>query len=194
MPDASPARISELPSTDANSAVSRSAESLATFRRSPRWLGLATLAIAVGALALAIAAWFRPIPEQHNPHPVSTTPTFTAQQVADAKAKVCEAYKTVRQAVVTSTNRADPKTSDQINELPIAINARLALYGGGDYLLKEIEKGTAAPYDLKDRVSSLANTFQVLAINYLAEKSGTKLDQLRQRMEIDTRAIDQPCK
>jgi hypothetical protein len=52
-------------------------------------LSLFMFAITLVAVGAAVAAWLRPLPEK------SATPsevTFSAQQVADAKANVCAAY------------------------------------------------------------------------------------------------------
>ena len=47
-----------------------------------------SLGIALLAIGVAIGAWFRPLPKNEPP----PAPTYSSQQVADAKAKVCAAY------------------------------------------------------------------------------------------------------
>jgi hypothetical protein len=54
-------------------------------------------AIAVVAVAAAVAAWLRPMPEAKSAAP--SAPTFSAQQVADAKSKVCAAYAKIHRVV-----------------------------------------------------------------------------------------------
>jgi hypothetical protein len=54
-------------------------------------------AITLVAVAAAVAAWLRPMPETKSAVP--PTPTFSDQQVADAKSKVCAAYAEIHHAV-----------------------------------------------------------------------------------------------
>jgi hypothetical protein len=48
-------------------------------------------AITLVAVAAAVAAWLRPTPEAKSAAP--STPTFSAQQVAGAKSKVCDSSR-----------------------------------------------------------------------------------------------------
>ena len=62
-------------------------------------------------LGVAIVGWFRPVPAK-QPAP----PTYSAQQVADAKTKVCAEYQRVHSAIKASTARdmgTDP-TAQQV--------------------------------------------------------------------------------
>lgn len=59
-------------------------------------------AVAVVAVGLAIVGWLRPT----KPAPGPTMPTYTEQQVADAKAHVCATYDEVHQAVMVNTGRS----------------------------------------------------------------------------------------
>jgi hypothetical protein len=77
-------------------------------------------AITLVAVAAAIAAWLRPTAEVKSASP--SAPTFSTQQVADAKAKVCAAYQKVQNAVSINTSRTagvDPNA-----QLLIAVNMR----------------------------------------------------------------------
>jgi hypothetical protein len=61
-------------------------------------------AITVVAVAGAAAAWLRPMPETKSAVP--SAPTFTDQQVTDAKSNVCAAYAKIHHAV--DTNAIEP--------------------------------------------------------------------------------------
>src|ERR1700749_4459711 len=60
-----------------------------TFGRPARWPTFTALLISLIALAVGIAAWFRPTPHNDQPPP---KPAYTQQQIADAKSKVCAAF------------------------------------------------------------------------------------------------------
>ena len=151
--------------------------------KSSRWTTLAALAIALIALALAIAAWFRP---------AQSAPTFTGQQTADAKTNVCSAYTAVHQAVVMNTHLANPDPKNPIGQLAVAANARLALLGGGAYLRDRLAAEPAAPADLTKAVTSMANTIEQLGVGYLAGLNST-LDPLRQELNSEIAQINGVC-
>src|ERR1700761_4391912 len=67
-----------------------------------RWPTFLALALALVASGLAIVGWFRP-----SPQPTATTsktPTYTEQQVSDAKARACAAFDTVLKGVTLQTH------------------------------------------------------------------------------------------
>jgi hypothetical protein len=64
--------------------------------RLARWPTLTTLAIALFGVAVGFVGWFRPAPHHDQPPP---KPTYTDQQVADAKAHVCAAFEKVHHTV-----------------------------------------------------------------------------------------------
>jgi hypothetical protein len=141
--------------------------------RPSRSLVIASLAIALLALGVAIGSWSRPMPD-NKPSPTPSPPTFTDQQIADAKAKVCATYEKVHQAVLLNTGRSGG--SDPIALLGVAANARLALYDGGQYLMKTLAEQPATPPDLATAVRQLVNSYQQLAINYMAEAPQSEID------------------
>ena len=137
-----------------------------------RFLAIASLALALLALGVAVGSWFRPLPD-NKPSP-APAPSFTDQQVADAKAKVCATYEKVHQAVLVNTGRSGG--SDPIALLGVAANARIALYAGGLYLTKALDGQPATPPDLAAAVRQLVDSYQLLAINYLAEAPQSEID------------------
>lgn len=114
-------------------------------------------------LGVAIAGWFRPAPANKVP----AAPRYTDQQMADAKAKVCSTYEQVRKAVVANTSRNGG--DDPTATLAVAANARTALYDGGDYLSKTLAQEPATPPELAKAIQILVNSYQQLAIDYMAE-------------------------
>lgn len=124
-------------------------------------------------LGVAIVGWYRPVPARPP-----AAPTYTAQQVADAKSKVCSVYEQVRKAVVTNTSRNGG--DDPTATLAVAANARTALYDGGDYLSKTLARETATPPDLANAVQNLVNSYQQLAIDYWADIPDSELQSSRE--------------
>src|SRR6185437_15688706 len=112
--------------THTNASGAESASNVVPRRGSDalRWFTYAALALAVIAVALAALAYFHPA---HNRAAV-------AQQAGDAKLNVCSAYKTAHKSVVINTHMQSKNPDDAVADLAVAINARLALIGGGAYL------------------------------------------------------------
>ncbi|CKV54065.1 alanine and proline rich membrane protein [Mycobacterium tuberculosis] len=153
---------------------------------------MAALALAVVSLGVGIVGWFHWQPHD-KPSPAPSAPTFTSQQISDAKENVCAAHRIVRQAAVLNTNQANPVPGDPTGDLAVAANARLALYSGGDSLLRRLTAEPATPAELRDAVRSLANALQELAVNYLAGAPDSVVTPLRLALERDTRAVDPLC-
>ena len=66
--------------------------------------------VAVGA---AVAAWLRPIP--HNTYATPPAPTYSEQQVADAKSKVCAAFAKVKNASTYEFDSERGRRSERLN-------------------------------------------------------------------------------
>lgn len=139
------------------------------------------------AIGIAIGAWFRPMPKYEPPAP----PTYSSEQVADAKAKVCAAYAKVHRAVGLTSGRS---SEDSTTRLVIATSGRQALAIGGTYLLARLGEEPATPPDLKVAVHSLASTFRELAIDYLAELGDSELDPLLRTADQESVKIESFCK
>lgn len=147
-----------------------------------RWARFVTPAIAVLAVAIAVAAWFR----------AAHAPTFSNDQTAQAKTNICAAYTTVRQAEVANTNLGGP--SDPIGHLAVAANARLALLGGGTYLQNRLEAEPATPANLAKAVNSWANAIEQLGVNYLAGAPDAAQDPVRHDVDAQAAQINDMCK
>jgi hypothetical protein len=162
-------------------------------RRPSRWPTLAALMIALIGVAAGIIGWFRPVP--HNDHqPTPTAPTYTDQQIADAKASICSAYNLAKNEVAVNTHRPNPVEGDKSGLLAAVAMARLALYSGGDYLLYQLAAEPATTADLADAVRSLANSYEEFAIRALNDEPDSALDALRHDIDADIAKIDGLCK
>lgn len=103
----------------------------------------------------------------------------------DGKNRVCTAGHVVAMAVQLQTNAnigSEPAAVEAV-----AGNARLAMLGGGDYLLSQI--GTDTPADLADAARSFGNTLQQIGVNALAGVSNDdKLQAGRYRAAEESRS------
>lgn len=124
------------------------------------WIAPAALALAFIAVALAAWSLLRPAPEPDS----SAPPAPSAQQQASAKTGTCKAFAMVSQAVVLQTH-AD-LGPDPVAKEAVAANARLAMFGGGTYLLAHIDLAT--PDDLAAAAKSFASGLQDIAVYALA--------------------------
>ena len=155
-----------------------------------KWIAPAALVIALVGTGLATWSLLRPTPE---PQIVAVaTPAATPEQITDAKVKVCNAFNTVRTAVQLQTH--GDLGPDPIAQQAVAANARLAILGGGSYLLAQLDP--AAPPDLADAARSFAGSLQAIAMNTLAGVANddpTQAGRLRDG-EADNNKVADLCK
>lgn len=128
-----------------------------------RWPSFAALAIALIATALAIVGWFRPIQPPPAPTP-SAGPTYTEQQITDAKAHACSVFETVKRGTTLQTNL--PQTDDPAMANAQATHAQLSLVAGGWYLKEELDPATPAP--LSAAINELAKALSDVGTNAIA--------------------------
>jgi hypothetical protein len=128
-----------------------------------RWPVVVMFAITLVAVAAAVAAWLRPMPEKSaNP----SAPAFTNQQIIDARSNVCSAYAKVHHAVdtnVTRTTGVDPTA-----QLSVAVNMRQVYVAGGAHLLTTLADEPATPSDLATAAQKIARLFQVFVLEGLS--------------------------
>ncbi len=125
--------------------------------RLSRWV--AVIAVAIALIAIALAAW-----SLLRPPPAPPAPSFTGQQIADAKARACTAYNTVRIAVSRQTHAN--LGGGPVAVQAVAANARLSMAAGGSYLLARLNPATPSP--LAPAIRSFADNLQDIAMNELA--------------------------
>jgi hypothetical protein len=110
----------------------------------------------------------------------------------DPKTIVCTAFGTVSKAIPLQThNDLGP---DPVAQAAVAGNARLALFGGGQYLLNAL--GSDTPSELADPVRSFANDLQDIGMNALAGVTNTDPGQAAKLADADAsrQQIAEMCK
>jgi hypothetical protein len=132
--------------------------------RPARWPMFIMFLIMLVAVGAAIAAWLRPIP--HNTSATPPAPTYSEQQVADAKSKVCAAIEKVKKANTTNSNRNGG--DDPNGQLLIAVNGRQVYIASSQYILTTLADEPATPAELVAAGRRLATLYQVIAMDGLA--------------------------
>lgn len=165
-----------------------------TYSKSSRWPIFTILALAIIAIVIAGADWLRPAPTSTTATPNLPKLSFSDQQVAESKIKICDAYNLVHEAVSINTKRQNPVPGDETGKIAVAANARLALYDGGQYLLNHLGNELATPVELTEAVRSFANLLQEYAINVLADASESRQNSFRNNIGDQVLAIDRLCK
>jgi hypothetical protein len=131
-------------------------EARTTWRVLSDWAGPVALLIAL--IAVALAGWA-----------LATAGPGAPASAGDSKTSVCNAVETVGKAVQIQTN-AD-LGPDPVAQRAVAGNARLAIFGGGDYLLRRL--GPNTPKELDDAVRAFADNLQDIGMNALADVPNT---------------------
>ena len=150
-----------------------------------QWPIFALLAVTlIVVIGVAIAGWFRPLPDKKP----SAGTSFTSQQVADAKTKACSAFEKVQASVSLQTGAnggGDPAMTQAV-----AANARLSLATGAYYLQTRLDPATPQP--LAAAIHSFSDLLLDLAENAL---SGSTNDQsLEQQGEQQVSQLKDMCK
>jgi hypothetical protein len=150
-------------------------------RRPPRWPTFVTLAIALIGVAVGFVGWFRPAPHNSQPPP---KPSYTAQQTAEAKAKVCAAVGKLDRAV--SVGKGLPKGDDP---LVASINIRQIFDVFSRHLLATLAGEPATPNDLAKAVRKEADTLAEVVIGY-QDGFGTFDPELKPVVDANSAAAD----
>jgi len=116
-------------------------------------------------LGLGAAAWFRAAPADVG------TPVYTEQQVSEAKEAVCSAYARGVKAFQIAGSR---KVDNHSETLAIAVNTRLAEVAVSNYFINTANTYPAVPYELRQLIERLAQSYQEIALTQLAESSDYK--------------------
>lgn len=153
-----------------------------------RWLVLTALAIALISLTLGIVGWFRPDPHHDQPPP---KPSYTDQQTADAKARVCDAFGKLDRA--SGVLNALPHGSDP---LVAAINTRQVFDVFSRYLSATLSEEPATPADLATAVRKHASSLEEAVIDYQDgfTNSDPEMQPLVDANTATTTTIRQLCK
>jgi hypothetical protein len=95
----------------------------------------------------------------------SPAPTYTDQQVANAKTNVCAAFAQVDRALGVAQSFSG--SSDPTAVLAVATSTRQALDFGSRYLLMKLADEPATPSDLATAIRNESDSYQQLIIGYL---------------------------
>ena len=150
-----------------------------TSGRPARWPSLITLAIALIGVAVGVVGWFRPVSHHDQPPP---KPTYTEQQTADAKIKVCVAFAKLDRAggvAKTLANGSDP--------LVTAINTRQVFDVFSRYLFATLAEEPATPADLATAARETASSLEGVVIGY---QDGYANSDLKPAVDANTEAAD----
>lgn len=115
----------------------------------------------------------------------SSEPSYTDAQRDDAKVKICGAMDVVRRGVSLNTNlQPEGGPNDVTGSLAVAANARVALFGGGEYLLARLDPAT--PTDLSDAVRKFANTLMDIGAEATSGVTNSEPAQAARLKEADS--------
>lgn len=146
--------------------------------------------VVVGA---AIGAGVRPLFDaKSSPRPAP--PTYTNQQVTQAKTAICTAYQRARQALDIAGAR--DAGDDPTAQLAVATGTRQALDVGGRYLITILAGEPATAPEVASAVHDLANAYRELTIDYLdgLPNSDPNVDSLRRTTSEAATTIQRLCK
>ncbi|SPM36386.1 hypothetical protein MRAB57_4227 [Mycobacterium rhizamassiliense] len=121
-----------------------------------------------------------------------TAPAYSAQQIADAKKKVCAEYQKVHTAIKASTGRdmgADP-TAQQV----YGLTGRQALLAGSEHLRTVLSSEPATPEEIATAIRKLTGLFQELTIDYLNSMPDSDMEPTVHAADETTLAIEGLCK
>jgi hypothetical protein len=139
-------------------------------------------------LGVAIVGWFRPLPNNKPP----PQPTYSDQQVADAKAKVCAAYQKVHTAIKAGSAR--DRGTDPTTQLVFAINGQQAILAGSEYLRTTLSEQPATPNELAKTIRRLTDIFQELVVDYQNSMPDSEMEPTLRAGDEATLAIEGLCK
>ncbi|BBZ35694.1 hypothetical protein MCNF_42990 [Mycolicibacterium confluentis] len=142
--------------------------------------------LAVAALAVAIASWFRPAPAEDD----STAPQYSEQEIADANAAVCDAYHVVYAALTTASSRI---STDPTDTFVLSVELKLALHASGDYLNSALRKNPATPQALAAAINKLADTYHRAILDQLADAPAADIESRRADIRSAELAVRREC-
>ncbi len=129
---------------------------------------LTPIALVVALIAVGLAVWAL-VAKPDQSAAQAQMPAAPALS-GDAKGRVCAAANTVATAVQAQTNRSVGPEPAAVEA--VAANARLAMVGGGAYLVSQISADT--PSELADAARSFGTTLQMIGVNALAGVPNTE--------------------
>ncbi|OBF19413.1 hypothetical protein [Mycobacterium sp. ACS4331] len=142
--------------------------------------------LAVAALAVAIASWFRPAPAAD----ASASPQYNEQEIADANSAMCEAWDATYASMTTSGAKS---STDPTVAYIIGIQVQLAFHASGDYLQTKLQLHPATASELADAVTQLASSYHRIVLLRLADAPESDIDQIKEKMDAAETAVRRQC-
>ncbi len=146
-----------------------------------------TAALAVIAIIVGIASWFRPAPE---PEAQSAEQQFSEQEVAEAKEAMCAAWDTVYEAIFNTAKKTSP---DDTLTFALGIENELAFHAAGDYLMSELSRNPAYPEKSASSFRELARTYHEVVLAQLADAPEPQIEAIKDRMGSAERGVRDGC-
>lgn len=128
--------------------------------RTSAWL--APIALVVALAGTGLAGWGLLRPTAHQAERPSAASDAATEDGARSKVEACSAFDTVRSSVSIQTHAGSDGPAEA---QAVAANARLAMLGGGMYLLSRTDPST--PAELADAIHKFANGLQDIGMHSL---------------------------
>ena len=144
------------------------------------------IVIALIAVAIAIASWFRPATKVETP----ATKTYSEQEIADAKKTVCDAYGRAFNALTANSRQPDSPNEG----LAVIAHSRIAIHAAATYLNTTLGDQPAAPEEVTTPVKLLANQYQQMVLDQIGGADRTTLDADYKNADTLTSKISKVCK
>jgi hypothetical protein len=158
---------------------------------SRRWRTIAWLVAVAVVAGVGLAGWLRPV-QDHKSGPAA--PTYTDQQIATAKSKVCAAAEKMQHS--RDLVQQQVGSSDHATQLGVAALTEIDLDFSNRYLLATLAEEPATPAELAAAVRKQADAFQQVLINYLdgVYKTDPAMQPALNAADVATDTIRQTCK
>ena len=134
------------------------------------------IVIAVIAVAVAIGAWFRPAPKPEAP----AAKSYSAQEVADAKKAVCDAFQNVIHTLDANKRKSSVNPADSF---AVTVNTRLAVETAAAHLDWTVHSQPALQSDLSSTLSDLANAYREIVMKQIGDSDQAELDKSYQQAD-----------
>lgn len=163
--------------------------------RGPAVIAVSAMLVAIATLGASAYMWRNPVNSGPATAAAPVTETFTEEQRAQSQAQVCDAFALVSVGVANSSAMQQP-AANQGNfgaAIAVAANARLALLGGGQFLLNRVEPAT--PDELAEAARDFGNTLMDVGAAAIAEiptNDPAQQQRLKDADEQNTK-LDQIC-
>ncbi|MGU3650211.1 hypothetical protein [Mycolicibacterium sp. A43C] len=163
--------------------------------RGPAVIAVSAMLVAIATLGASAYMWRNPVNSGPATAAAPAAETFTGEQRAQSQAQVCDAFALVSVGVANSSAMQQP-AANQGNfgaAIAVAANARLALLGGGQFLLNRVEPAT--PDELADAARDFGNTLMDVGAAAIAEvptNDPAQQQRLKDADEQNTK-LDQIC-